>query len=358
MHNNPRLLFKLYMALAVIGALAAVIGLFTMPRASSPNTTLLQRLPLFGGLILLCVGGVMASLTWFKLNVREKLERGENLLGQWRVGQGDLARFREADAARAALTPTLRNWLSFPEHVPATGLPVAISLEGMLIGDVLHGIGTNNGAPQIGMLCEAELIEGNPAMLELTHGKTAMDDYRYDPIFDMNDRRPLWVMRVPVPAEARGQAERAVAALDGAIWTINRDWARRSYATHFHIADRDAAGRASALAGAPRPPEPARVPEPAAEDRSPEARAFRAIADVFGMDAAKAPTNDAPAHRKAQAQFFGGVMGLGILFGGGPMFRYHRNFEAAVMIVWGVLFLVAMWFTLRGGYHYLVKKGA
>lgn len=355
MRNNPRLLFKLWLALAAFGAVAAVAGLF-LPRGH--GSTMLQRLPLWGGLLMLGVGGGMAVLTWLKLRVVENLQSGENLLGQWRVGPGDLARFRDADHKRGVLTPTLRNWLNFPDHVPAAGLPIRISLQGMLIGDELHGIGTDNGAPQIGMLCAAELIEGNPAMLELTHGKMALDKSRHDPLFDLQDRRPSWVMRVPVPSEARPAAARAVAALEAAIWTINRDWNRLTYAPHFQIADRDAAARKAAFAGVPATPPPAPIPEPAAGDRSPEAQAFRAIASVFGVDAAKAPHQDSPATRKAQAQFFGGLAGLGLVFGGGSLARHgDGNFQAAMMVIGAVIFFVALGFTLRGGYHYLVKRG-
>lgn len=354
MRNNPRLLFRLWLALAILGAAVAMVGLF-LPRGH--GSTILQRLPLFGGGLMLLGGGTMALLTWFKLSVAEKLQSGENLLGQWRIGPGDLARFREADRKRGVLAPTLANWLSFPDEVPAAGLPIRINLQGMLIGDTLHGIGTDNGAPTIGMLCAVALIDGNPAMLELTHGKTAIvDDHRYDPLFDMNDRRPFWVMRIPVPAEARGQAEQAVAALDAAIWRVNRDWARLSYAEHFHIADRDAAAQKAALVGKAAPPPMPTIPMPAEADRSPEAEAFRSIATVFGLDAAKRPSKESPAYRRAQAQFFGGLAGLGLLFGGGSYaWRGDHNFQAAVMIIGAVLFVVALGFTIRGGYHYLIK---
>ncbi len=357
MGNNPRLQFSLSLALAAAGGLIWIVAVIALPGPTDPQATLVEKLVFGAGIVALAAGLMLAVPSGLKLHAQRKLERGETVLAQWRIGPGDLARFRDADAARAALYPSLRNWLAFPTDVPAAGLPIRIGRAGMLIGGEMHGLGTSSGTPTIGSLCEAALIEGQPAMLELTLGKTALSDPFASSSTDPALRRPFWVMRVPVPAGARADAEQVVSALDAAILRIDRDWARLTYAAHFQIADRDAAGRGTALAGAASPPPPAPAPIPAEADRSPEAEAFHAIATVFGIDAARAPTKDTPAYRKAQAQFFGGLAGLGLVFGGGAAMRYDRNLEAAMMIIGGALFVVALGFTLRGGYHYLIKRG-
>jgi hypothetical protein len=188
-------------------------------------------------------------------------------------------------------------------------------------------------------------------MLELTLGKGPLSDPTRSSVSAPELRRPFWVMRVPVPAGGRAAAERVVAHLDADIWRINRDWARLTYAEHFAVADRGNAGSRAALEAAVPTPEPAR------DDRSPEAQAFHAIANVFGIETARAPTRDTPAYRKAQAQFFGGVGGLAMLFGAKTVVRFDSSFETAMSFVWAVLFFIAAWFTLRGGYGYLIRRG-
>ena len=351
MRNNPRLLFTLSLLLAAAGGITwlAAATLLTDPLALT--APLWGKLVYGAGFFGFALGLIFAVRPGLQLLTLRRLERGETVLAEWRVGPGDLARFRAADAARAALYPSLRNWLEFPDQVPAAGLPVRIGTTGMLIGGEFHGLGTSDGAPTIGMLCEATLVDGQPAMLELTLGKGPLSDPTRTRMFDLEANRPFWVMRVPVPAEARAAAERVMARLDADIWRINRDWARLTYAAHFAIADRGVAGRDAALATMPA------TPEPAPDDRSPEAQAFAAIANVFGMDAAKAPTNDSPAYRKAQAQFCGGVGGLAMLFGANTVVRFNSDFDQAMAVVWAVLFFIAAWFTLRGGYGYLIRRG-
>lgn len=351
MRNNPRLMFTLSLLLAAAGAAIWIGASLLLPSLYDPTAPFTVKLVYCVGFVAGVAGLMCAVRPGMKLLALRKLERGDNMLAEWRVGPGDLVRFRAADAARAALYPSLRNWLELPDHLPAAGLPVRMGKTGMLIGGELHGIGLGSLTPTIGMLCEASLIDGEPAMLELTLGKGPLSDPTENRAFNLELRRPFWVMRVPVPAEARAAAERVVAQLDADIWTINRDWARLTYAAHFAAADRAVAG--ADIAQAPVLP----TPEPRADDNSPEAQAFRAIATVFGLETAKAPTSDTPAYRKAQAQFFGGIGGLALLFGAHTIVRFNSDLDKAMSIVWAVLFFVAAYFTLRGGYGYLIRRG-
>ena len=352
MRNNPRLMFTLSLLLAAAGGAVWLAAAILLPGALEPTAPLWPKLVHGAGFFGFALGLMFAVRPGLQLLTLRKLERGESVLAEWRVGPGDLARFRQADAARAALWPSLRNWLEFPEQVTAAGLPVRIGKTGMLIGGEFHGLGTSDGAPTIGMLCEAALVDGEPAMLELTLGKGPLADPTQSPVSAPELRRPFWVMRVPVPADARAAAERVAAQLDADIWTINRDWARLTYAQHFAAADRGAGGPDAG------PPAAAPTPEPAWDDRSPEAQAFHAIANVFGIEAARAPTRDTPAYRKAQAQFFGGVGGLALLFGANTVLRFDSGFDKAMAIVWAILLFIALWFTLRGAWGYFVKRGA
>jgi hypothetical protein len=350
MRNNPRLMFTLSLLLATAGGVTWIAATLLLPSLWDPDAPLWAKLVYGAGFLGIALGLILAVRPGLSLFTLRKLERGESVLAEWRVGPGDLARFRQADAARAALWPSLRNWLALPDQVPAAGLPVRIGKTGMLIGGDFHGLGTSAGAPTIGSLCEAALVDGEPAMLELTLGKGPLSDPTESRAFNLELRRPFWVMRVPVPAEARAAAARVVAHLDADIWRINRDWARLTYAEHFAIADRTPLAREAPAAAA--------TPEPAWHDQSVEAQAYRAVANVFGIESARAPTRDSPAYRKAQAQFFGGIGGLAFLFGANTVVRFDSSFDRTMAIVWAVLFFIALGFTLRGAWGYFVKRGA
>lgn len=176
MRNNPRLMFTLSLLLAAAGGVTWLAAVILLPSPSALTTPLWAKLVFGVGILGLALGLMFAVRPGLALLASRKLARGEAMLAEWRVGPGDLARFRQADAARAALQPSLRNWLDLPGQVPAAGVPIRIGKTGMLIGDEFHGIGTSDGAPTIGMLCEAALIDGQPAMLELTLGKGPLAD--------------------------------------------------------------------------------------------------------------------------------------------------------------------------------------
>jgi hypothetical protein len=336
--RNPRALFYLGLALAVVGLVLLVFGVMQAPLRQGSQMSIQEKTPIFFGVLGLAGGLILALMKWFDLRELTKLLNNVDVLARWQIGPGDLAAFHRADVARAALYPTLRNYLRLPGSVPATGLSIALTQDAMLVGDTMHGIGTGN-VSTVGMPCEVEIIEGAPAMLEITMGKTAFEDPTSNRLFSPALKRPFWVMRLPVPAEARAAAEAACAGIDAAIWKVNRDWARLTYADHFAIADRGAAGRGT-------------VPHAALGVGT----AVPALAAVLGTPPPAGLTSEPPRYRAAQVRFFSGVAGLTLAFGINMKLRFDTDFGIVMAILWVFLFFVSLGLTLHGGYYYLLRR--
>jgi len=337
--RNPRLLLCLGLAVAIAG----VVLLVWSTAISNPWRPSWEPMPpLAAGMnvagVFLAVAGLgLAVWGGLRFHARAKLLSGRDKLASWRVGPADLAAFLRNDAARGALLPTLRNSLRFPARAPATGLPIVIGTGAILVGDDLHGTGGRGMVPTAGMLCDVSIIDGVPAMLELTQGVTALDDPTEIFSAGRSGGRRLWVMRLPVPASARAAAQAARDRLDGDIWKINRDWARLTYPHHFEAGGRHAAGPA--------------VAQPAAGSAA-TGTVATPVATQHGE-----PAPAASPYRKAQQRFFAGVGGLVVLMGAREARHFNLGSDIGLVfgVLWLVFFLAFLALAIHGGYHYLVR---
>lgn len=219
----------------VVGLLLTAAGLaalwyaleasLTAPRWEPPGRT--WQLAKGAGMVLSIAGPMLAIRAWLVFRKRAALRDDLGILARWRVGMLDWAAFRRRDAARDSLFHSLRNRLRLPDEVPPEGVDVRVGEDAMLIGDVCYGLGIG-WQPAGSRLIEVAWVDGAPGMLEFV-------GYIY-----RKGGSKLTTARIPVPDQARGEAQRLLDHFQQTLDPARRERMRNSFEFHFQAAEGDA----------------------------------------------------------------------------------------------------------------------
>lgn len=143
-------------------------------------------------------------------------------IARWQVYPADMESFRAIDSARARRLWSLANSVSFPDDVPMEGFPIVVGASSLLIADRLY----DQGLAQFGLPGEIRLHPGKPGFLEI-HSYLPTDRGRVHVI----------VARIPVPAAARAEGEKAFDHLNALIKPADRTHIHRRFAAHFEATE-------------------------------------------------------------------------------------------------------------------------
>jgi len=179
------------------------------------------------GMALSVAGPILAIRAWLVHRRRAELRDDIGILARWRVSMLDWAAFRRRDAARDGLIHSLRNRLRLPDELPPEGIDVRVGADAMLIGDVCHGLGVG-WQPAGSRLIEVAWVEGTPGMLEFV-------GYIY-----RRGGSKLTAARMPVPDQARAEAQRLLDHFQETLDPSRRERIRESFVFHFQAAEGDA----------------------------------------------------------------------------------------------------------------------
>jgi hypothetical protein len=205
--------------LLCLAGLAAGIGLFlyggTMDARSSQAGPLV-----FAGIGAALISLAMLIVSWRSSRRRDYAAavRSTDAVARWQVYPSDMEAFRRVDSARSGRLWSLKNLLKFPDSVPLEGFPIVVGEKSLLFGDKLYSYGLEEFG-EAGEICL------QPGFLEIS-------------CYLKTTKAPLInVLRIPVPAAAREQAERAFEHLQGQIKPQGRERLRRTFHDHFEAAE-------------------------------------------------------------------------------------------------------------------------
>lgn len=212
---------RVWMGLAV---LAAGIAAFLYGGTMDVREPVAEPL-VYSGIGLVLVALAMLIVTWRRSRARAYTEAAESpdSIARWRIYPTDMAAFRRIDSARAGRLWSLKNHLKFPEPVPQEGFPVVVGETSLLIADKYY----EYGLKRFGDAGHVLLQQGHPGFLEIS-------------CYITTTKAPLiLVLRIPVPAAAREEAERAAAHLESQVTPNHRDRIRQLFGDHFEAAGQE-----------------------------------------------------------------------------------------------------------------------
>ncbi|HST36231.1 MAG TPA: hypothetical protein VLK25_06340 [Allosphingosinicella sp.] len=202
-----------------LGVVAGGVALFFYGGTMDARAALAMPLVCAGGVLVLA-GLAMLVVVWRSSRATAYVTAAQSpdAIARWQVSSQDMEAFRRLDSARAGRLWSLANSLSFPSNVPPEGFPVIFGERSLVIGDRLYDFGIGHfGTPG-----EMILLPGQPGFLEI-HS-----------FMEVNRRRShIAVLRVPVPAAARGEAETVLAHFQTTIAPSARAHIHRWFAAHF-----------------------------------------------------------------------------------------------------------------------------
>ena len=205
--RNPRWWRNIGLGFAVSG-FAAMGAHFLLPAETVHNTLAGAILALFWPTALL-FGGGSAIFNHSKLRAQGALLRGEGIIARWRVDPATWRAFIELNDRLHLATDNPGNELSIRSEVPPEGIEVIVGETAVRIDQSIHLL-PRRGTPEI---THAALEVGRPLLVYVElrlyypgggHGASGVP------------RAPLrTVLRFPVAAGARHDAERVVAQFGG-----------------------------------------------------------------------------------------------------------------------------------------------
>ncbi|HEX8571319.1 MAG TPA: hypothetical protein VF759_01060 [Allosphingosinicella sp.] len=150
--------------------------------------------PLLAGFTVAPIALVLAIQALFAARGKARLLAGRRVIARWRVHPAEWESFRALDMRRRGGDPGLVNDLRIRKSTPPEGVEVIVGETGLLVDGSYHGL-SPRGLPE---LREARWLEGPPACLEFA---LLYPRSRYGGTVPTT-------LRVPVPAGARGSAQR------------------------------------------------------------------------------------------------------------------------------------------------------
>lgn len=227
--RNPPLSLLLGLAIAAIGAgwiYWSITNLNIGMRLgqASPAITV-------PGFIAILIGLWLALRVFLLSRLREALLRGEGARARWQVSPGEWEAWRPDDAARSASYYTLVNKLAPPgSPPPMEGVPIVFGDRAIVIGPSIVPLNVTGWGPFAMMqLCDVALIDGAVPSLEFTR-------------FMSGKQTRIEVVRVPVGAAGRAQAQKVVDLFMAAIPHNRLAKFRGQFALHFQAQAGDIAG--------------------------------------------------------------------------------------------------------------------
>lgn len=206
-----------------IAGLLGGIGVAGYGAAALQATDPLVMPLLIAGTSLFLLSLVMVVLSWraARRHAYAATLSGTDAIARWQVYPADMESFRAIDSARAGRLWSLANSLSLPDNVPMEGFPVIVGASSLLIADRLYDL----GLAHFGTPGEIRLHPGEPGFLEI---------HSFLP--NNRGRVHILVARIPVPAAAHAEAEKAFDHLN-AIKPADRTHIHRRFAAHFEAVE-------------------------------------------------------------------------------------------------------------------------
>jgi hypothetical protein len=191
----PRLGFRNAIALVCVGLL--VLGwAWSMGGAHEPSPV---RFALTSGALICVIGVVWALNSAFAARVMRRLERGEGVVGRWRLDATTLAAFASAEALQKGAARSL--WRPGPSE--ARGAEVIVGESAIVVGEALFPL----PASLVHRLESARFALGETPSIEIVSATLTGRPGAY-----VTQRRTL---RIPVPPGADVEAARALGRLQG-----------------------------------------------------------------------------------------------------------------------------------------------
>lgn len=183
------------------------------------------------GFIAIMIGSWLALRAFLLMRLREALLRGEGARARWQVSSGEWEAWRPNDAARSDSYYTLVNKLAQSDTPPPMeGVPIVFGDRAIVIGPSIVPLNVSGWGPFAMMqLCDVALIDGAVPSLEFTR-------------FMTGKQSRIEVVRVPVGAAGRAQAQKVIDLYMTAIPHNRLAKFRGQFALHFQAQAGDAAG--------------------------------------------------------------------------------------------------------------------
>ncbi len=170
-------------------------------RSGSPNLML--------GLFPALLSPIALGYYLLTIPVVRNMRRGTTAIARWTVSVDEFRRFCEAEARIATETRTI-NFYEPPSTVPAEGMEVIFSDDGVLIGDGYFPLSTTGGrrVHRVRLLTSGSLMIEFGTMLETRVRTSSVTTQAV---------RTAETLRVPVANDPRAQAEQVVRRFNDAV---------------------------------------------------------------------------------------------------------------------------------------------
>lgn len=151
----------------------------------------LFQLLLFSGALTAIIGLIFLFHANRDARSEKRLREGKDVIARWRVAPGEWEKFAAFDAVRGNSFAS-EAWL--PAETPADGVEVIVGKHHILLGRSL--LAFHDQLVSISLLCHIEL-PADPPCIELA-------------IRSIDKHQSAYFVRLPIPAQARAEAERAI----------------------------------------------------------------------------------------------------------------------------------------------------
>lgn len=192
-------------ALMLVGGVLLVVKGVADMRASGRSGSPYLMLGLFPALL----SPIGLGYYLLKIPVVRSLRRGTTAIARWTVSPDEFRQFCEADARVAAETRT-NNFYEPPSTVPAEGVEVIFSDDGVLIGDGYFPLSTTGGR----RVHRVRLLASGSPMIEFG---TMLETRVRTSSVTTQAVRTAETLRVPVTNDARVHAEEVVRRFNDAV---------------------------------------------------------------------------------------------------------------------------------------------
>ena len=202
--RNPVRNAVLYGLLTVAGIALVMLGVTDMRdtgRTGSPLSTL--------GLFPALAGPLFFIHYVSKIRVFRDMRSGRSAIARWTLSVEQFNRFCEGEQ-RIPAASIIANFYKPPKTIPAEGMEVIFSDQGVLIGGGYFPLSTTGGR----RLQSVRYIASDPASIEFG---TAMTTAVRTSSATINTNRSVQTLRVPVASDARKEAGEVVHRYQGII---------------------------------------------------------------------------------------------------------------------------------------------
>lgn len=192
--RNPQGWFRLCLGVTLVAWACVAWGAYELLRTGQEE--LVPSLMVGAGILPAIFAPLLALNFWWGVRVFAAMRRGDGVIGRWTVSAADLTAFVAQEAERSASGPESLNVWAPPRDVPAGGVDIRFTGDGVLAGDTFFGL-SPLGIFRITSV--ALLREGTPA---IAFGTALSQANRF------GVRTSADQLRIPYPPRAEAEAAR------------------------------------------------------------------------------------------------------------------------------------------------------